>query len=117
MDVIEMLRWFRIFKFVAIISLRKNQAQLVKYFQAYSLQAAEDSKIEDTVGKSNLELDDLMRGFEPGSDRTDRVMLYLLTGRNMDNVMEEWLDDEQDHNAADEDGQGKTTRKGPGTSI
>jgi len=26
MDIVEMIRWFRIFKFVSIVSLRKNQA-------------------------------------------------------------------------------------------
>ena len=79
LDIIDMLRWFRIFKFVSIVSLRKNQAQLVKYFKAYCLED-EDSKIEDVISQKDLELDNLMRGFDPRSDRTDRIMLYMLTG-------------------------------------
>jgi len=75
-----MLRWLRIFKFVSIISLRKNQAQLVKFFRAYCLDAAEDSKIEEPLSQKELELENLMRGFDPKNDRTDRIMLYMLTG-------------------------------------
>ena len=92
LDVIELLKWFRIFKFVSIISLRKNQAQMVKYFREYSLNADSDNKIEDSMGKTDLELEDLMRGFRPRDDHSDRIMLYMLTGRNLDNVMQDWLD-------------------------
>ena len=92
LDVIELLKWFRIFKFVSVISLRKNQAQMVKYFREYSLHADSDSKIEDSIGKTDLELEDLMRGFRPRDDHSDRIMLYMLTGRNLDNVMQDWLD-------------------------
>ena len=49
MDVIDILRWLRIFKFVSVLSIRKNQAQLIKYFKEYSLQPGMDSKIEDSV--------------------------------------------------------------------
>ena len=65
-----------------------------------------------------------MRGFEPKSDRSDCIMLYMLTGQNMGNVMEEWLTVDQDatgNNATrdGEDGQGERREgdKPPDTSI
>ena len=94
LDIIDILRWFRILKFVSIISLRKNQTQLVKFFKAYCLDASEDSKIEDPFREKDLELENLMRGFDPRSDRTDRIMLYMLTGLNVDRVMDDWVEDD-----------------------
>ena len=94
LDIIDILRWFRIFKFVSIISLRKNQAQLVKYFKVYCLED-EDSKIEDVINQKDIELDNLMRGFNPKSDRTDRIMLYMLIGQNVDNTMIGWLENDE----------------------
>ena len=94
LEIIDILRWFRIFKFVSIISLRKNQAQLVKYFKAYCLED-EDSKIEDVINQKDIELDNLMRGFDPKSDRTDRIMLYMLIGQNVDNTMIGWLENDE----------------------
>lgn len=97
MDIIELLQWFRIFKLVSVLTLRKNQAQLVKYFRDYSLQADSDGgggKIESSIVEQaqGLELDDLMREFKPGENFTDKVLLYMLTGRNLDNVMRDWLE-------------------------
>ena len=99
MDIIEILRWFRIFKFVSIVTLRKNQAQLVKYFQAYCLQADEGAKIEDKVSQSDRSLDDLMHDFDLQRDHIDKIMLYLPTGRNNSNVMDDWIDDEHGDDA------------------
>ena len=102
MDIIEILKWFRVFKFVSIITLRKNQAQMVKYFAEYSLSAGSNSRIEDSIEKADLELDDLMSGFRPQDDYSDRVMLYMLTGRNLDNVMKDWVDAPPPPNAAED---------------
>ena len=37
MDVLEIVRWFRIFTFQSMVSLGRGQAELVQYFSAYSL--------------------------------------------------------------------------------
>ena len=42
---------------------------------------------------SNLELEELMRNFSPYDDHIDKVLLYMLTGRNLDNVMKDWIGD------------------------
>ena len=34
-----------------------------------------------------------MDGFAPDHDRRDRMLLYLLIGKNLDNVMEDWIAD------------------------
>ena len=52
MDIVEILRWFRIFKFMSIVSLRKNQAQMVKFFKAYTIQAKDEHRIEEGVAES-----------------------------------------------------------------
>ena len=66
MDIIEILRWFRIFKLVSIVSLRKNHAQMVKYFKAYTLQADTSTKVEDGVTKTEgVKLQELMTDFDP----------------------------------------------------
>ena len=44
------------------------------------------------MGDSELELEELMRNFSPEDNRTDKVLLYMLTGRNLDNVMKDWID-------------------------
>lgn len=96
MDIIDILRWFRIFKLVSILTLRKNQAQLVKYFRDYSLQENSSCgrKIESSVSEhaKELELADLMKDFKPDENYTDKVLLFMLTGQNLDNVMKDWLD-------------------------
>lgn len=95
MDIVEMIKWFRVFKLISIMTLRKNQTQLVKYFQEYSLKADSGSKLESSIVEVDLELEDLMRGFNPAEDKIDQVMLYMLTGRNNHNsgAMKDWVDD------------------------
>ena len=63
---------------------------MVKYFREYSLQTDADSKIDDSMIKNDMELEDLMKGFQPQDEHTDRVMLYMLTGRNLENAMKDW---------------------------
>ena len=101
MDIVDMLRWFRVFKLVSIANLRKNQMQMVKFFKEYSLceELEDGGKIEESIGRTDLELDDLMKGFEPGSDYVDKIVLYMLTGRNMDNVMRDWLESNKDNHS------------------
>ena len=65
MDIVEILKWQRVFKFLTIASLRKNQAQLVKYFRDYSLQTSPGSKFENSVDDTEMEMEELMRGFRP----------------------------------------------------
>ena len=68
--------------------------QMVKFFQEYSLCEEPGSKIEETIGCTDLELDDLMKGFDPEADYIDKLVLFMLTGRNLDHVMRDWLDAE-----------------------
>ena len=67
---------------------------MVKFFQAYSLRSSDAmSKIEDKVSDcQGIELEDLMADFNPNSDRTDAIMLYLLTGSHQHDVMKDWVD-------------------------
>lgn len=50
---------------------------------------------------AELDLEELMRNFNPNDNHTDKVLLYMLTGRNLDNAMEDWLD--ECNNASDFD--------------
>ena len=94
MDIIEILKWFRIFKFVTMLTIRKNQAQMVKYFREYSLDDSPDSKIEQfEVDDDNIRADDLLKDFSPYEDETDRTLHYLITGHNLSDVMKYWVDD------------------------
>ena len=97
MDIVEMLKWFRVFKLISIVTLRKNQTQLIKYFQEYSLQEDSGSKLEMSVSAVDLELEDLMKGFNPAEDKIDKIMLYMLTGRNHQSsgAMKDWVDDDK----------------------
>ena len=65
---------------------------MVKYFRDYSLQTSPGSKVEASVDDADMEMEELVRGFRPQEDYVDKVMLYMLTGRNRDNVMKDWLD-------------------------
>ena len=65
MDIVEMIKWNRVFKFLTIVSLRKNQAQLVKYFRDYSLQTSQGSKVKGSVDNADMEMEELLRGFRP----------------------------------------------------
>ena len=56
------------------------------------MHAEPNSKIENEFLKANdLELDELMADFNPYDDRIDKILLYMLTGRNLDNVMKDWI--------------------------
>ena len=37
MDILEILKWFRIFQFVTVSTIRKNQSELVSYFEQFNL--------------------------------------------------------------------------------
>ena len=37
-DILEILRWLRIFQFVTVTNIRKNQSELVSYFEQFNLQ-------------------------------------------------------------------------------
>ena len=65
MDIVEMIKWNRVFKFLTIVSLRKNQAQMVKYFRDYSLQTSPGSKVKASVDDADMEMEELVRGFRP----------------------------------------------------
>lgn len=104
MDIVDMLRWFRVFKLVSIVTLRKNQAQMVKYFKSYTLQADQSAKCEDGVSVTEgIELDSLMANFDPAQDRTDAILFYLLTGEDREQVMENWIPEDEDGDVEDED--------------
>ena len=96
MDIVEILKWQRVFKFLTIASLRKNQVQLVKYFRDFNIQKTPGGKIEGSVDDADLSLEELMRNFSPYDDNVDKVLLYMLTGRNLDNVMKDWLGEGDD---------------------
>ena len=56
---------------------------MVKFFKAYTLQANDEHKIEEGVAESGgIELEKLMEEFNPTQDRTDAILLYLLTGED-----------------------------------
>ena len=98
MDIIEILKWFRIFKFVTMLTIRKNQAQMVKYFREYSLDESPDSKIQHfEVDEGDIRIDDLLRDFSPYEDETDRTLHYLITGHNLSEVMKNWVDNTFDN--------------------
>ena len=41
---------------------------------------------------ADIELDELMRGFDPTSDRVDAILLHLLTGEGgNDSFLKDWL--------------------------
>ena len=93
MDIVEILKWQRVFKFLTIASLRKYQVQLVKYFRDFNIQKTSIGKIEGSMDDADLSLEELMRNFSPYDDHVDKVLLYMLTGRNLDNVMKDWLEE------------------------
>ena len=65
---------------------------MVKFFKAYTLQADDDCKIgEGVAGQNEFELEKLMEDFNPTQDRTDAILLYLLTGEDHGQVMQHWL--------------------------
>ena len=43
---------------------------------------------------ADLELDELMSGFDPDNDEVDRMLLFLITGRNKDGVTKDWIGDD-----------------------
>ena len=47
---------------------------------------------ERSVDVAEMELEELVRGCRPQEDHVDKVLLYMLTGRNRDNVMKDWVD-------------------------
>ena len=48
-DILEILRWLRIFQFVTVTNIRKNQSELVSYFEQFNLQK------DDTVHEKEAE--------------------------------------------------------------
>ena len=38
-----------------------------------------------------MPVEELLKDFQPLEDRTDRMMLFMLTGSNMNNVMKDWM--------------------------
>ena len=115
MDIVEMIKWFRVFKFVTMLTIRKNQAQMVKYFSEYSLDQSPEGKIEHfDVDAADIRVDDLLKDFSPYEDETDRTLHYLITGHNLSDVMKNWVDDSFETNAdIDIDpGQGRGGRPG-----
>ena len=56
------------------------------------MHAEPNSKIENGILKADdLELNELMADFNPYDDRIDKIILFMLTGRNLDNVMKDWI--------------------------
>ncbi len=43
-----------------------------------------------------------MKGFAPQDDQRDRILLYLLTGRNLENAMGDWVDESEDRRETDD---------------
>mmetsp|Transcript_25944 Transcript_25944/g.34757 ORF Transcript_25944/g.34757 Transcript_25944/m.34757 type:complete len:110 (-) Transcript_25944:53-382(-) len=72
---------------------------MVKYFKAYTLQADENSKIADGVGGiDGIELEQLMAEFDPMQDRTDAILLSMLTGEDLEQVLRDWVEPPDDGN-------------------
>ena len=40
-DILELVKWLRIFKFVTMVTLKKNQVHAIKYSNAYCLKQGE----------------------------------------------------------------------------
>ena len=38
-----------------------------------------------------MTVEELLKDFKPMEDKTDRMMLFMLTGSNMNNVMKDWM--------------------------
>ena len=66
---------------------------MVKFFKSYTLGAGELTHLEQSIGTDDceVELDDLMREFDPEGDPQDAIMMYLLTGKEMNRVMKDWI--------------------------
>ena len=72
------------------------------------MQAAKDSKIEDSVWNTDsLELDSLLQDFNPEKDSTDQALLYFLTGRRVNDTLKTWLDEVNDEDEGSSTPQGE----------
>ena len=66
-----------------MVTLKKNQAHLIKYSTTYCLKEGEQNLADSPIELKDdaEELDCLMRDFSPESDERDRLLLFLLTGK------------------------------------
>ena len=64
-----------------------------------SLTHIDDQNTDDVAGAENedepLELDELLREFSPEESVIDRMLLYHITGRELDECMSKWRRDQQ----------------------
>jgi len=59
---------------------------------------------------ADIELDELMRGFDPTSDRVDAILLHLLTGEGGDDsFLKDWLGESRKEDEEDIDQFWKTS--------
>ena len=74
LDIVEIIRWFRVFKLVAMLSLTKNQAKLVNHFGQYCLNSndldiqsikANQKNDPNLRANSYKDTDELMEDFKP----------------------------------------------------
>ena len=91
MDILEILQWMRIFKFVSTVSVRKNQAQLVKYAKTFTLDQDQVEGVQDYLSSKNVELADLMENFDPESNEVDASLLFLITGKRVGHETNSWF--------------------------
>ena len=99
MDIIEVIKQLRISAFHQKIDLSRNQAELVQYFSAFSLdhlKTGDVSQEQDIFGAEIevMEILELLRHFNPGEgNRIDSMLLYEITGREIDSCMKDWKKD------------------------
>ena len=97
MDIIEIIKRLRISAFQQMIGLSRRQAELVQYFSEFCLDDFATQAIsqeQDNFGDKNtevMELSELLGDFNPGEgNQIDSMLLYLITGREIDSCMRDW---------------------------
>ena len=77
-------------------TLRKNQSEMVRYFEIFNLSSEQTFKRSMSDGSKKFTIEELMANFNPRDNVIDRKLLYFLTGRERKGCMGDWIDEESD---------------------
>lgn len=80
MDVLDLINAARISKFIAQLSMKRNNRQMIKYFKPYHI-SAENPELPDAAPP--LSIHQLMMNFSPSDNFIHRRILYEITGRKI----------------------------------
>ena len=103
-DIVYVLRQLRIQRFMATAMLRRNQTDLIPYSAEYTLELnanrmdAENNNIRKFkfIDEQVQTVPKLLKGFETGTDVYDRMLLFLLTGKDeYKGCVQNWQDSDE----------------------